>query len=290
MGGTGWIKLHRQSLDSVVFQNANLWQVWCFCLMRANHEPTKILWNGKEMVLKPGQFLTGRFEGSRACHMKPGTFRDQLAGLKSLQSLDIKSDNRSSLITVLNWRKFQEKLVSLESSPTAVPTGHPTTNRQQPDTDKNVRMKEKEAVLTPAERVAEEIYEHYKTNVKAGAGTDAKRSIVKLLKSGFTKEQLIACTNRYSSNGMAKDKQFRIQCNNFFGRAERFRDYLTEQSQEVIEQDIPQHLARELVNRGFELKEMFKWIPGTELVHYKGYKNPLAECQRLGLTKKGAQA
>ena len=97
----GWLKLHRQSLDSTVFQNANLWQVWCFCLMRANHKPTKIMWNGRENIMEAGQFITGRFEGAKACRMKPSTFRDQLVRLKSLQSLDIKSDNRNSLTTVI---------------------------------------------------------------------------------------------------------------------------------------------------------------------------------------------
>ena len=281
----GWIKLHRQSLDSAVFQNANLWQVWCFCLMRANHKPNKIIWNGRESILEAGQFITGRFEGAKTCRMKPSTFRDQLVRLKSLQSLDIKSDNRNSLITVLNWNRFQENEPLHEKTPTPVPTGHPTTNRQPADTDKNVRMKERDILTSEAESV----YDHFKTKVKSGAKEDAIRSIKKLLNSNFTREQLLLCIDRYSANGMSSDRQYRIQCNNFFGRAERFRDYLSEQSKEVIEQAIQQHLAKELIARKFENAEKFKWIAGTDLVHYSGHKDCLSECRKLGLVKKGIE-
>ncbi len=134
----GWVKLYRQSMDSSVFRNPNLWQVWCYCLMRANHTSTKIIWNSKELTLEPGQFLTGRFEGAKDCSMKPSTFRNQLALLSKLENLDIKSDSKASLITVLNWSKFQQNEAESDSGRTA---GR-TTEGQQKDTDKNVRMEE----------------------------------------------------------------------------------------------------------------------------------------------------
>ena len=145
----------------------------------------------------------------------------------------------------------------------------------------------KEEDILPS--VAESVYDHYKTKVRSGAKEDAVGSIKKLLNSDFTKEQLLLCIDRYSANGMSSDKQYRIQCNNFFGRAERFREYLSEQSKEVIEQDIQQHLARELIARNFEDVEKFKWIAGTDLVHYSGHKDCLSECRKLGLVKKGIE-
>ncbi len=135
-----------------------------------------------------------------------------------------------------------------------------------------------------------EIYDHYKTKVKPGASTDAKKSIIKLLKSGFTKEQLITSIDRYSGNGMSRENKYRIQANNFFGQKERFRDYLSEQPQEPTEQDIPQYLASELIARNFETKEHFRRIPGTELVHYQGVKDCVGECRKLDLLKKGGEA
>ena len=139
----GYIKLFRQSLDSAVFGNANLWQVWCYCLLRANHEESKILWNGKEVTLKPGQFLSGRFSGAKECHMKPSTFRNQIALLKRLKNLDISSDSGSSLITVIKWEEFQGN----GTVPRKPRTGERTPEGQPKDTDKNERMKERELYI-----------------------------------------------------------------------------------------------------------------------------------------------
>ncbi len=139
----GWIKLYRRSLDSVTFQNANLWQVWCWCLMKAAHEEKKILWNGQEIILKPGQFLSGRFTGSKECRMRPSTFRNQIALLKRLENLDMSSDSRSSLITVVKWNEFQGNGTLKKETR----TGKRTPGGQPKDTIKNIenvkKIKEK---------------------------------------------------------------------------------------------------------------------------------------------------
>jgi len=113
----GWIKLHRKSIDSTVFKNPHLWQVWTYCLMRANHKQANVFFNGSEILLQPGQFITGRYAGSVECNMKPSTFRNQIAKLKTLQKLDIKSDNKKSLITIKKWTYYQG-LNNIEDSKT----------------------------------------------------------------------------------------------------------------------------------------------------------------------------
>lgn len=122
----GWIKMFRKSIDSAVFCNANLWQVWCYCLMRANHESNhKFLWNGEEKTLQPGQFITGRFKGAKDCKMSPSTFRDQLAKLQKLKNLDITSDNKNSIITIVKWTSYQGS----ELKPDTTSDINPTSTR-----------------------------------------------------------------------------------------------------------------------------------------------------------------
>lgn len=125
----GYIKLYRKSLDSAIFKNPNLWQVWCYCLMRANHKTNKILFDGMEMMLKPGQFITSRFEGGKDCKMNSSTFRDQLYKLKRLKSIDTNSDNKKSLITVVNWDIYQIPKTASTSSSTYDST--PARHRQE---------------------------------------------------------------------------------------------------------------------------------------------------------------
>ena len=142
-----WIKLYRKSLESAVFQNSNLWQVWCYCLMRANHKEVKILWNKEEETLKEGTFIVGRLEGAKQCKMKPTTFYLQLKTLQKLENIKIESFNKFSIVSVVNWRIYQNYdnkntdynpiNKGLNEGDTGFNDNRMTTNRQQNDTDKN---------------------------------------------------------------------------------------------------------------------------------------------------------
>lgn len=72
---------------------------------------------------------------------------------------------------------------------------------------------------------AESVYAYYTQHVKGGARADAIKSITRLLKEN-TKQELFVFIDRYVKNGMPKDKQYRIQANNFFGKAARYQDYI----------------------------------------------------------------
>ncbi len=136
----GWVKMHRQNLYDSVFINANLWQVYSYCLMSANYQPDhKFDWNGEEKTLRSGQFICGRIQGAKDCHMKPTTFYYQLNKLEKLGYIDIESNNKYSVITIKNWDSEQG---SDEKYDNTFDNGM-TTNRQQNDTFKNKRNKER---------------------------------------------------------------------------------------------------------------------------------------------------
>lgn len=75
--------------------------------MRAAHKKTKFKFNDEIVSLQPGQFVTGRFEGAKDCRMKPSTFRNQISKLIAGGNLDSKSDNRKSILTIVNWDYYQ---------------------------------------------------------------------------------------------------------------------------------------------------------------------------------------
>ena len=138
MESNGFVKFFRTSLESSLFINANLWKVWCYCLLRANYKERTILFEAEEITLSPGQFITGRLQGAKDCYMKPSTFRNQLKKLQSLDKLDIKSDNKKSLVTIINWGLYQDSSDGVDSKE----NNKRTTKGQQKDTDKNSRILE----------------------------------------------------------------------------------------------------------------------------------------------------
>lgn len=123
----GWIKLHRKSLESSVFKNPKIWTVWCWCLMKANHQPTKIPFNGKDLIVGRGSFITGREKGASECHISEQEWRTAINYLKSTNRITIKSTNKYTIITIYNWDLYQQ---DNQQTNQPVTNKQPTTNQQ----------------------------------------------------------------------------------------------------------------------------------------------------------------
>jgi len=118
----GYIKLWRKSKESSVFAHDGLWKLWCLCLMKANHEEAEVMIAGllKPIKLKPGQFITGRNSlhyDYHQGHLKKKYRRKAapavitvyrwLIQLENMQLLNIKTCNKYSIITIINWHQYQ---------------------------------------------------------------------------------------------------------------------------------------------------------------------------------------
>ena len=119
----GFIKLWRKSKESSVFAHAGLWKLWCLCLMKATHKEIEVVISGvlKPVKLLPGQFITGRnslhFEYHQGYLSKkyrrkaaPSviTVYRWLSQLENMQLLNIKTYNKYSIITIINWHLYQK--------------------------------------------------------------------------------------------------------------------------------------------------------------------------------------
>jgi hypothetical protein len=78
---------------------------------------------------------------------------------------------------------------------------------------------------------AEGVYDRYAGKVRAGARAGAIRSIRKLLPV-YPANILMTCVDRYAASGLSPDVKFRVQANNFFGRDERFKEFLPDRAHE----------------------------------------------------------
>ena len=129
----GWIKLHRQILDNPIFSKPELYQLFSYCLLRANHNETKIIWNGGEEELERGCFITGRKAISEDTGQKESTVYRNLKLLEKLHMISVKSNNKYSVVKVLNYCVYQGSEIESEQ-----PVNNQRTTTEQPvDTDKN---------------------------------------------------------------------------------------------------------------------------------------------------------
>lgn len=106
----GWIKLHRKLLENpVVMKDADHLAVWVYLLLEATHEDYPTLWGGKKIILKPGQVIKGRLQIARDLNINESKVKRIINLLKSDQQIDQQSRRYGSLITILNWDKYQER-------------------------------------------------------------------------------------------------------------------------------------------------------------------------------------
>lgn len=132
----GWVKLHRKSMESTIWKNPMIWFVWSWCLMKANHKDKKFPFNGKDILVKNGSFITGQIKAQEELPtLTRQNIRTAFDYLKSTNRITIASTNKFSVITIVNWKKYQQ------DNPQ---TNQPLTNEQpatnQPlTTNKNVK-------------------------------------------------------------------------------------------------------------------------------------------------------
>jgi uncharacterized phage protein (TIGR02220 family) len=164
----GYIKLYRKITNSFVWTNPNMLKLWLLCLMKANHKEHKFLFNGKEIHVSSGEFVTGR--DAIAKEFNEGVPRDQqivgrtlwrwLKKFENEEMLSIKSTTKYSVISIKNWHEYQvgDQQVSI-NRPSTVQQVSTNKNEKNDKNDKN-----------------KEIYSSVVAHLNATAGTNFKES------------------------------------------------------------------------------------------------------------------
>jgi len=124
-------------MEKAIFQNEKLLKVFIWCLLKASHSEHEQLIGRQKVTLQPGQFPTGRHKAAVELNMSPSTAWSYLKLLKANNTIDIKSNNKFSVVTVANWGLYQSEDNKPDSKSDNIYDNKKTTNRQQIDTNKN---------------------------------------------------------------------------------------------------------------------------------------------------------
>lgn len=109
---TGWLKLHRELIDKPIWLNSTIEQrtILITLLCMANHKPKQWEWKGQVYTVKAGQFITSVQSIMDRCNSKEITrqkVRTALVRFEKLEFLTIETTKQNSLITIVNWEKYQ---------------------------------------------------------------------------------------------------------------------------------------------------------------------------------------
>ena len=134
-----WLKLNRSILESNVFDNPKLLKVWIWCLCKASHKAHDQVVGRQIQHLEPGQFVYGRRRATEELRLPESTTNNYMQVLKSNGNIDIKPNNKYSVVTVVNWAFYQSETNKGKHQNKQQTNNKRTTNEQQMDTNKNVK-------------------------------------------------------------------------------------------------------------------------------------------------------
>ena len=112
----GFIKLWRSCMDSQSWKNHKQWRLWTWCLMMAEFNETDKQIRKYTVHLMPGEFACTLNDASESTGLTLQEIRTQLQNLQGNMQINIKTTNKYSIISIVNWNKYQVKSTSTSTN------------------------------------------------------------------------------------------------------------------------------------------------------------------------------
>jgi len=106
----GWISVYRKILDSpVVCKDSDYFAVWMYLLLNATHKQYETIFEGKKIVLKKGQLITGRkVITGKFKNISESKVQRILKNLEIEHQIEQQTGTKNRLISILNWEHYQQ--------------------------------------------------------------------------------------------------------------------------------------------------------------------------------------
>ena len=128
MDNSGWVKIHRKIWENPWMQRPNIMTVWMYILCHVEFAPKDVIWCSKRITLLPGQGLLTTTDVANECFIHHSTVIRILRVLEEEGQIQRKTSNKGTLVTVLNWEKYQAKEEYLHNTLHSTCTADCTTN------------------------------------------------------------------------------------------------------------------------------------------------------------------
>jgi len=105
----GWVKIHRKLLDNpVVCKDTDYLAIWIFLLLNATHKEMPFMFNGKKIILKPGQLITCKSSICSKLSVNESKIFRVLKLFESEQQIEQQITRHGRLVTLLKWSDYQQ--------------------------------------------------------------------------------------------------------------------------------------------------------------------------------------
>jgi hypothetical protein len=194
----GWIKLHRKLLKNHIFDNPKLLKTFLWCLLKSSHKEHVQMVGRQKILLEPGQFITGRAKAAEALDMPPSTAWSYLKLLEDDEAIEIQSNTKFSIVTVVNWEVYQG--YDSEKSPSEQGFKHETED----SSDSRWTTSEQQGVNSDNIPIKQGFKHETEGNLdnKCDKKPDSKKSPSE---QGFKHETEDSSDSRWTTNGQRAD-------------------------------------------------------------------------------------
>jgi len=231
----GYIKLWRKSLEDSLWQNISIWRFFEYCLLKATYREHTVLVGMQEIKLKPGQFVFGRKVASEESGLSEQVIRTCLKKLKNMKKLTIKPTNKFTVISIVNWARYQDEENQINQHINQQLTNkQPTTNHIQERKEGIRKERIKDYTLSGRSQNTipyQEIiaYLNEKTGRDYKDGTPKTRTLINVLwKQGFQLQDFQKVIDNKVKDWITDQKYSKyLRPETLFGT--KFEGYLNEQ-------------------------------------------------------------
>ena len=193
MSKIGWIKLHRKLMDNDMWleERFTKGQAWVDLLMMANHEDKEIIFDSHWETVRAGSFITSVRKLSARWQWDKTTTLKYLRLLEEGEMITRKSDNRRTLINIVNYCVYQENPSAVvdtksytesdtqsDSNSDTLQTlrGHSIATNKNDKNDKNDKKTEEKNYIAPKRRFVRPTLEEVQAYCQQrGNNVDAER-------------------------------------------------------------------------------------------------------------------
>lgn len=141
-GEGGWIKIHRNILKNPWMHNADVLGIWLYILLNVAYQNEDVVFEGKRITLQPGQGLFKMRQVAKILGVSHSKLNRTITLFKSETQIETQTSPRNTLITVVNWNKYQVRETQNETQAEHKRNTNGTQAEHLPINIKNLRNKE----------------------------------------------------------------------------------------------------------------------------------------------------
>jgi|GEM_PF-4332998 len=198
----GYVMLQREHATNGMLQNPELWQMFCYLMLKASYKEREVVFNDSLIKLKPGQCIIGRKKIAQELNTTEAKVRTNLNKLTKIGFLAIESTNRYSVATLVRWEVEQSSNQPINQPDNQTLTNHqPDFNHKQ---ESNKERKEERNINDDVHHLFDKylemnIFKHQKITpkMKTNANARLKEYSVENLKNAIENYAEVLKGNQY---------------------------------------------------------------------------------------------